>query len=335
MPTTATITGLTNGQAYSFTVAAHNIAGLGAQTGVVSSTPFTVPNSPTGLTVTPGNAQVTLSWTAPALNGGRVIDYYVIYLDGNALPTHPTGVTTVITGLNNGQSYSFKVAAHNLAGIGAQSIVISSTPRTVPNAPTGLTATPSNAQPTLTWTAPASDGGSSITGYKVYRSTNETGTYSLIASPTALTYTDTGLTNGQTYWYKVSAVNAAGEGAQSPAVSALVPQPVSPASDNTMLILLAVIAIAVVLVVVLFVLRWRKGKRAAAPPPYPPMQGSATGPTGNIQGQVPQGNQPQPPPMQSQGYKSQPPGQPIQRCPGCGSPTTGFQFCGTCGKQLK
>jgi predicted phage tail protein len=131
----------------------------------------------------------------------------------------------------------------------------------VPGVPTGLTATPSNAQAVLAWAAPASDGGSPITGYKLYRSTTSGGTYSLIASPTALTYTNTGLTNGQTYWYKVSAVNANGEGANCSAVSVLVPQPVSPASDSTTLILVAVIAIAAVLVAVLFVLSKRKGKK--------------------------------------------------------------------------
>ena len=131
----------------------------------------------------------------------------------------------------------------------------------VPDVPTGLTATPGNAQVVLAWAAPASDGGSPITGYKLYRSTTSGGAYALIASPTALTYTDTGLTNGQTYWYKVSAVNANGEGANCSAVSVLVPQPVSPASDSTTLILVAVIAIAVVLAAVLFVLSRRKGKK--------------------------------------------------------------------------
>ena len=130
-----------------------------------------------------------------------------------------------------------------------------------PGPPRNLTATWGNARVTLTWQAPASYGDSPITGYKLYRSTASGGTYSLIASPTALTYTNTGLTNGQTYWYKVSAVNANGEGANCSAVSVLVPQPVNPASDSTTLILVAVIAIAVVLVAVLFVLRKRKGKK--------------------------------------------------------------------------
>jgi hypothetical protein len=83
---------------------------------------------------------------------------------------------------------------------------------------------------------------------------------------------------------------------------------------------------------VLFVMRARKGKKAAAPPPS---TGSTAGSAGNIQGQPPEGNQPQPPPMQSQGNQPQPPGQSSQNCPGCGSPTNGLQFCGNCGRKLK
>ena len=128
----------------------------------------------------------------------------------------------------------------------------------VPSAPTNLSASPGNASVTLTWTAPVSDGGSPIAGYKLYQSTTSGGTYSLIASPSALTYTDTGLTNGQTYWYKVSAVNAIGVGANCSAVSALVPQPASPAGDITILILVAVVAIVLVFLAVLLFMRKKK-----------------------------------------------------------------------------
>jgi titin len=163
---------------------------------------------------------VTLNWTAPAFNGGSVIDYYVVYRDGVDV-AHPAITTVSITGLTNGQAYSFTVAVHNAAGLGAQSGAVSSMPFTVPNSPTGLTAIPNNAQVTLNWTAPAFDGGSVITGYRVYRSTTETGTYSLIASPSGTNYTDAGRINGQTYWYNVSAVNAAGEGIKTALVASV------------------------------------------------------------------------------------------------------------------
>jgi len=124
-------------------------------------------------------------------------------------------------------------------------------PVAVPGTLTDLIATPANAQVVLAWNSPADNGGSDIIGDRVYRSITEAGTYSLIASPSGLNYIDAGLTNGQTYWYKISAVNAIGEGANCSAISVQVPQPVTPASDYTFLLLLVIIAIAAILIVLL------------------------------------------------------------------------------------
>jgi subtilisin family serine protease len=86
---------------------------------------------------------------------------------------------------------------------------------TVPGAPTLTSATPGDASVVLTWTAPSSDGGSAITHYLVYRNGSLVTTLGNVTS-----YTDTGLTNGVTYTYRVSAENGVGEGAQSNALSA-------------------------------------------------------------------------------------------------------------------
>jgi hypothetical protein len=126
-----------------------------------------------------------------------------------------------------------------------------------PQSPTALTAAPGNEQAIVSWTAPADNGWSDITGYKLYRSDTENGTYALIVSPSGTNHTDTGLTNGQTYWYKVSAMNIAGESELSPATSAAVPKP-STANDDAMIVLLAVIAIVAVMVAVFLVMRKRK-----------------------------------------------------------------------------
>jgi PKD repeat protein len=96
---------------------------------------------------------------------------------------------------------------------------------TPPGAPTGLTASAGNGQVSLSWAAPASNGGVSITNYRVYRGT-ASGTETLLTGGgcsglgAVLSCTDTGLTNGQAYFYKVSAVNSLGEGAQSNEASA-------------------------------------------------------------------------------------------------------------------
>ena len=91
---------------------------------------------------------------------------------------------------------------------------------TAPGVPTALNAVPGNGQVLLSWSAPADDGGRAITGYRVYRSTSEFGTYALIASPSTTSFVDTGRSNGQQYWYQVSALNAIGEGGLSAPLSA-------------------------------------------------------------------------------------------------------------------
>jgi fibronectin type 3 domain-containing protein len=91
----------------------------------------------------------------------------------------------------------------------------------VPGQVTGLVATGGNQQVTLAWTAPASDGGTPITSYNVYRSNSEFGAYAFIGTNTSATgFVDTGRDNSTTYFYKVSAGNLVGEGANSSVASA-------------------------------------------------------------------------------------------------------------------
>src|SRR5208282_1657966 len=105
----------------------------------------------------------------------------------------------------------------NSYGASANSAEVNATPVAPPppSAPTGLVATAGNAQVMLTWTA--STGASS---YNVKRSTTNGGPYSTVNSPTVTNYTDSGLTNGTTYYYVVTAVNSSGESGPSSQASA-------------------------------------------------------------------------------------------------------------------
>jgi hypothetical protein len=87
---------------------------------------------------------------------------------------------------------------------------------TAPSAPTGLTATPGNQQVSLSWIA-----SSSATSYHVKRGSVSGGPYTQIAAPAASTYVDTSLTNGTMYYYVVSALDSAGESANSTEASAM------------------------------------------------------------------------------------------------------------------
>jgi fibronectin type 3 domain-containing protein len=224
-PTSANVTdtGLTNGTTYFYVVSALNAAGESANSSEASAKPVApaqAPAAPTGLKATAGNAQVTLSWTASS----GATSYNVKRGTTNGGPytriSSPTGTTFTDSGLTNGTAYFYVVSAVNSTGESANSAQASATPTAPtqpqpPAAPTGLQATAGNTQVTLSWTA-----SSGAMSYNVKRGTTSGGPYTKISSPATTSFTDTGLTNGVTYFYVVSAVNANGESNNSAQASA-------------------------------------------------------------------------------------------------------------------
>jgi hypothetical protein len=208
--TNATVNGLTNGTAYTFTVTATNAKGTSAaSTASPAVTPFTIPGAPTGVTATAGDTLAHVSWTAPSTNGGNAISgYTVTSTPGGFTKTVGGSATTAdVTGLTNGTAYTFTVVATNDGGNGpASSPSNSVTPIGKPGAPTGVTAVAGHAQATVSWTAPGANG-SPITGYTV---TVSPGGATKSVSGTSTTVT--GLTNGTLYTFAVTATNAAGTG---------------------------------------------------------------------------------------------------------------------------
>ena len=81
-----------------------------------------------------------------------------------------------------------------------------------PSAPLNLSATAGDQQVFLTWNTPSFDGGLPITNYRIYRGITSGGEIFYAQIGIALTFPDTGLTNGQIYCYRVSALNGVGEG---------------------------------------------------------------------------------------------------------------------------
>ena len=209
-------TGLTNGTTYYYEVAAVNGAGTSSVSAEVSGTPAAPPGTPTGLTATAGNAQVSLSWSASS--GATSYSVYRGTTSGGEtlLVSGVTSTSYVNTGLTNGTTYYYKVAAVDSAGTSAESSEVSATPAGPPSTPTGLAATAGNAQVSLTWTT-----SSGATSYNVYRSTTSggEGTTPIASGVTTASYTNTGLTNATTYYYKVAAVDSVGTSAQSSEVS--------------------------------------------------------------------------------------------------------------------
>ena len=126
------------------------------------------------------------------------------------------------TAVTNGTTYFYQVAARNSVGDGARSAEVSAKPATVPGVPRNVGAARNATQGVnLSWTAPSSNGGSTVTGYRIYRSTTAGAEVFLIAVGNVTSYIDRATTRGVRYFYKITAVNSVGEGARSAEVNAL------------------------------------------------------------------------------------------------------------------
>ena len=190
------------------------------------------PLAPTIGTAVAGNTSATVNWTAPADNGGPPVTGYVVtpFIGDVPQPVktfNTTGTAQLITSLNNGTTYTFTVAAVNSAGTGASSeasnAVTPGPTTTVPGAPTIGAVVVGPGQAKVSWLAPASNGGSGLTGYVVTPTTGGVAQAPIGFTSTATTQTITGLTNGSSYTFKVAATNGIGTGAQSAASAPVTP----------------------------------------------------------------------------------------------------------------
>jgi fibronectin type 3 domain-containing protein len=232
MSTTTTFSdsGLTNGTTYYYIVRAVNAVGPGAPSNEASATPgaiATVPGAPTSLSATGGQGTVHLTWAAPDNGGSQITNYRVYRGTSSGNETLLTTVGNVISWNDTvaAGTYYYKVSAVNGVGEGPQSFEASATAtappsQTVPSAPQNLAGAPASGRGVqLTWSAPASNGGSAITGYRVYRGTASGAETLLTTLGVVTTFKDTGTTRGGAYYYKVTAINAIGESPRSDEVT--------------------------------------------------------------------------------------------------------------------
>ncbi|PIR44680.1 MAG: hypothetical protein COV10_03230 [Candidatus Vogelbacteria bacterium CG10_big_fil_rev_8_21_14_0_10_51_16] len=198
----------------------------------------TTPSAPLSLVAERGDGEATLSWTAPASDGGATVsDYLVRFSTDNftvddLLFDDGVGVdlATTVTTLTNGVEYFFKIFAVNSAGTGEASSIVSATPAGPPGAVSDLVATAGDEAATLTWTIP-SENGTAITGYELFLSADNftsTTTFAGVIDPVDTTIT--GLTNGIEYSFKLFAANAVGTSTVSNVPTAT---PVAPATVPT------------------------------------------------------------------------------------------------------
>jgi hypothetical protein len=149
-----------------------------------------------------------------------------------------TTVATIgpTTGLAQAVGTGTSTISATLGSVSGSTVLTVTAATTAPSAPTLTSATPGNSV-TLSWEAPASDGGSPLTGYKIYRGTTSGGEVFLVSIGAVTSYTDATTVDGTTYYYQVSALNSAGESVRSVERSAT-PDNTVPSTPSSLLKLL-------------------------------------------------------------------------------------------------
>lgn len=193
----------------------------------------TAPGAPTAVSASSGNGQATVTFTAPASNGGATITGYTATSTPDGITASITGATAApitVAGLHNGTAYTFTVHATNSVGNSVESTASSAvTPSTVPDAPTGASAVAGNQRAVVSFTAPANNGGAAITGYTVTATDTTNGTHGgQTATGASSPLTVTGLTNGDHYTFTVHATNTKGNSVESTASGSVIPAQSAP-----------------------------------------------------------------------------------------------------------
>ena len=232
--TTYTVTGLDNGTAYLFRVAAVNAAGAGAEsTASAPVIPASVPAAPTQVAVAGSATSVRVTWSAPVATGGLPVTGYRVRWSGNGgerWTSEPTGGPAtgfVIDDLRNGRPYLVQVAAVSAAGRSAWSATAGPvTPLARPGAPRDLRA---QGEPigkvVLTWRPPRYSGGAAVTAYRIAVS-REGGAWAIqVVDRTGATATTLRrLDPYASYRFRIQAFTEAGWGPWSDPTKALYPR---------------------------------------------------------------------------------------------------------------
>jgi hypothetical protein len=224
---TCVVGSLANGTMYSLTVRAYNPMGVGPASNAVSAMPGLAPSVPQTVVVYPNKAAgVRLTWLAPSsIGSGPVLGYRIYRSTASGAETYLATVGTVLAftdkTVQNGTTYYYQLAAYSAYGESPRTAEKIASRGTAPSAPLNVTAAKRlYGGVKLTWSPPASNGGASITRYRIYRSKVSGNETFLISVGNVTKYVDKATKKGVRYYYWVRAVNVLGTGPRSSEVSA-------------------------------------------------------------------------------------------------------------------
>ncbi|HUW78316.1 MAG TPA: hypothetical protein VMV52_06155 [Candidatus Nanopelagicaceae bacterium] len=212
------VSALSNGRPYTFTVTASNVAGSSAvsvaSNAVTPAKAVAVPSAPTGVAGVPADGLVTVSWTGSA----GATSYTVTSTPGGLSCATATLTSCVVSALKDGTPYTFTVTAKNAIGASAASAASAAvTPllaQTAPETPAQVTAVAGDNFAIIGWAA--------AVGAASYTVTSSPGKFSCTTS--LLTCSVASLVDGESYTFTVTAKNAAGKSAASAASDPVIPQ---------------------------------------------------------------------------------------------------------------
>jgi titin len=234
--------GLLNGMTLYYAVCAVNKVGNGPWTEVISATPLALPDAPGDLVAIAGNGMVTISWLRPMNDGGAGVTTYNIYRGPSEntlellLSVAKSRFIYDDTDVVVGTTYHYAVAAVTEAGEGPLSVIAIATPYGPPGVPGSLEVTPGNREVRLSWSAPENDGASPIEGYVIYRGSSVGNLQELAQVGDVTSYLDTSVSNDQTYYYAIAAINEAGPGDYTDPISATPRDPLTAPGKVTTLV---------------------------------------------------------------------------------------------------
>lgn len=224
-----TITGLANNTAYRVSVVATNAVGsspIGISNVATPSDP--VPSAPRALQVIPAAGSATVAWSPPVAGADAVISYRVSSTPGG-LSCTSKDLSCVVSGLTNGQAYTFRAVAISTGGeSGVSDSSIPVTPADVPGPPLSVTANGATRALTASWAPPADHGGASVTGYTA---TAAPGGRSCTTDANTRQCTIDGLTK-RAYTVSVTATNRIGVSQASASSNEVTPVDPSPAAPQ-------------------------------------------------------------------------------------------------------
>jgi fibronectin type 3 domain-containing protein len=228
-----------NGKDYYYAISAVSSAGEGPLSESVPARPLGAPGVPYDFDATTGDRLVHLSWSSPNDTGGEILGYHLFRgFTPDALvhfKSFDANTTDYVDSeVEPGTFYFYTVRAFNGKGNGDFAEPIHLRPVGPPTRPRDFTVEAGNGQVSLSWSVPTTDGGFPFTAYRVYRGNSP---YDILllepTLPTNLSFLDTPLVNGMTYYYYVTAVTELDE---SPPTETLDVMPYGPPGQPRKLI---------------------------------------------------------------------------------------------------